>query len=456
MLSQSQRAQARLYQVADGALFALTVGLAYWLRATFPWLDLPELEDFTKYLWLFPLVAVLGPTMLATQGFYEQPRLTPRFSVILIVLRACAFTVLGTILLLFLARAQFARSVIMAVGAFGGLFVYARHEFTQWALRQQPVRRRVLWVGRAADNAQVIASLSGIEREAIETVGEWNPAEQPLTAFVERLHADAINAVVVTLAGIDRADAEAAIAACEREGVEVLVRPGLFQTSPYRLALDEFAGEPVLHLRAQSAPPAQLALKQATDVLLGTVLLVGSLPLWAVIAVAIKLTSPGPVFFRQRRAGLNGRPFTMLKFRSMHAGAEREQAALAERNQLRGPAFKLRQDPRVTRLGRVLRRHSLDELPQLWNVLRGEMSLVGPRPLPVEEVARIADSADRRRLSVKPGMTGLWQISGRSDIADFADWVRLDLTYIDRWSLWLDLKILVATVPVALLGRGAR
>jgi lipopolysaccharide/colanic/teichoic acid biosynthesis glycosyltransferase len=140
----------------------------------------------------------------------------------------------------------------------------------------------------------------------------------------------------------------------------------------------------------------------------------------------------------------------------MTVDAERRRAELATRNEMTGPVFKVRADPRVTRLGRILRRHSLDELPQLLNVLRGEMSLVGPRPLPVEEVARFDDDAHRRRLSVRPGLTCLWQISGRNDIADFEDWVRLDLEYIDQWSLWLDLKILVATVPVMLLGRGGR
>src|SRR5690606_27315247 len=147
------------------------------------------------------------------------------------------------------------------------------------------------------------------------------------------------------------------------------------------------------------------------------------LPVMALLALAIRFTSPGPVIFRQQRAGKNGRTFTMFKFRSMRTGAEEEQSALRERNELHGPAFKLADDPRITPLGRILRRHSLDELPQLWNVLRGEMSLVGPRPLPVAEAEAIAHGADRRRLSVKPGLTGLWQISGRSDLADFADWV---------------------------------
>lgn len=456
MLTHSQQTRSRLAQIADGGLFALALGLGYGLRAGFPWLDLPPLEEFSEYLWLFPLVATLGPLVLSSQGFYESDRLRPRLASVLIVLRSCAFTVLGTILLLFLVRVQVARSVIILVGVFGGLLVYARHELAQWGIRQHPQRRRVLWVGPHEENMRLREALSGLERDALESTGEWDAGQRPIGEFIERLHRDAVNLVVLTLAGLDPDRAERVIAACEREGVEIMVRPGLFRTSPYRLAVDALAGEPVLHLRAQSAAPGELVLKQALDYILAIVLVTGLAPLFLTIAITIKATSRSPVLFRQQRAGLNGQPFTMLKFRSMVPGAEHERTALAERNELKGPVFKLRDDPRVTLVGGFLRRHSLDELPQLWNVLRGEMSLVGPRPLPIEEVARIADSADRRRLSVKPGMTGLWQISGRSDLADFADWVRLDLVYIDQWTLWLDLKILLGTIPVALLGRGGR
>jgi lipopolysaccharide/colanic/teichoic acid biosynthesis glycosyltransferase len=175
-----------------------------------------------------------------------------------------------------------------------------------------------------------------------------------------------------------------------------------------------------------------------------------------VVALTIRLTSPGPVLFRQQRSGLNGRPFTMLKFRSMVTDAEQRKQELASLNEMSGPVFKLTNDPRVTSVGRFLRKWSIDELPQLVNVLRGEMSLVGPRPLPVAEVARFDDLAHRRRLSVRPGLTCLWQISGRNEVRDFKDWVRLDLEYIDNWSLWLDLRILVRTVPAVLTAAGAK
>ena len=146
----------------------------------------------------------------------------------------------------------------------------------------------------------------------------------------------------------------------------------------------------------------------------------------------------------------------MLKFRTMVTDAEQQKAELAAFNEMEGPTFKLTEDPRITPLGRILRKFSIDELPQLWNVVMGEMSLVGPRPLPVDEVKRINDRAHRRRLSVKPGLTCLWQISGRNRISTFGEWVRLDLEYIDNWSLWLDLKILFKTIPVVILGTGAK
>jgi exopolysaccharide biosynthesis polyprenyl glycosylphosphotransferase len=180
------------------------------------------------------------------------------------------------------------------------------------------------------------------------------------------------------------------------------------------------------------------------------------IPVLPLIAVLIKLTSPGPVLFRQQRSGQNGAPFTLYKFRTMITNAEQLKHELEAMNEMSGPVFKVTNDPRITRVGKWLRRYSLDELPQLFNVLRGEMSLVGPRPLPVDEVKRFSDLAHRRRLSVKPGITCLWQISGRNQINDFKDWVRLDLEYIDNWSLWLDLKILLRTLPAVFTATGAK
>jgi lipopolysaccharide/colanic/teichoic acid biosynthesis glycosyltransferase len=198
-----------------------------------------------------------------------------------------------------------------------------------------------------------------------------------------------------------------------------------------------------------------LLVKAAMDKTLAFLGLLLLAPFFLLIAAGIKLTSPGPVIFKQQRAGLHGRPFTMYKFRSMRSGAEMEREELKAFNQMSGPVFKIEKDPRVTGFGAWLRRSSIDEFPQLINVLLGQMSLVGPRPLPVYEVDNFELTAHRRRLSMKPGLTCLWQISGRNTVKDFADWVKLDVQYIDNWSLGLDLSILIRTVPLVLGGKGA-
>ena len=229
-----------------------------------------------------------------------------------------------------------------------------------------------------------------------------------------------------------------------------------FQPQISQTNLDELHGRPVLVFRSAPADSWPRLVKSAMDTVVAALaLLLFSLPL-LLVALAVKLTSQGPVLFRQARCGLNGQPFMMYKFRSMVTDAEQRRDELAKFNEMDGPVFKITHDPRITPIGKWLRKFSVDELPQLYNVLKGDMSLVGPRPLPVDEVKRFDDVAHRRRLSVKPGLTCLWQIQGRSNVTNFKEWVRLDLEYIDNWSLWLDLKIILMTVPVVIRGSGAK
>nr|HPJ71848.1 sugar transferase [bacterium] len=196
-----------------------------------------------------------------------------------------------------------------------------------------------------------------------------------------------------------------------------------------------------------------MLLKRAIDRVGALVMITLLSPLFLAIGFLIKISSPGPVFFSQKRSGLRGRAFKMYKFRTMQVGAENEKARLLNANEMNGPVFKIREDPRITRIGKWLRRFSLDELPQIFNVLKGDMSLVGPRPLPVEE-ARKCDRWEKRRFSIKPGITCLWQISGRN-MLDFPEWMKLDLTYVNNWSLALDFKILARTFGAVISGRGA-
>ena len=279
---------------------------------------------------------------------------------------------------------------------------------------------------------------------------------QPVADLARLLHEHSVNGVILYARHNYFEHVENAIKTCEVEGVDVWLIADFFKTQLSQTSFDKFQGRPVLVFSTTPGPSWERVLKQLLDVLLALFMLVFCALPFAVIALLIRLSSPGPVLFRQQRCGLNGNPFTIYKFRTMATDAEQRQHELAAMNEMSGPVFKIKNDPRITPIGRFLRSDcSLDEFPQLFNVIRGEMSLVGPRPLPVDEVRRFHDVAHRRRLSVKPGLTCLWQVSGRNHVSDFREWVRLDLEYIDNWSLWLDLKILWRTILVVLIGSGA-
>jgi exopolysaccharide biosynthesis polyprenyl glycosylphosphotransferase len=248
---------------------------------------------------------------------------------------------------------------------------------------------------------------------------------------------------------------EEAVQACETEGVEAWIAADFFQTAIARPTFDVLGGKLMLVFHSTPQVSWSLVFKDIFDRIGALLLLLVTMPLWIAAAVGIRLASKGPIFFRQERSGLYGKPFMMWKFRTMHTDAESKRAELESLNEMDGPVFKIKDDPRIFGLGRWLRKTSIDELPQLLNVLWGEMSLVGPRPLPVYEIERIEKHAQRRRLSVKPGLTCLWQVTGRNGIKNFEEWVALDLKYIDNWSLWLDLKILVKTLPAVFRGLGA-
>jgi exopolysaccharide biosynthesis polyprenyl glycosylphosphotransferase len=245
-----------------------------------------------------------------------------------------------------------------------------------------------------------------------------------------------------------------ALGVCEMLGIDLVLPLDLFDLRAAQVVRRSIGGVPAIAFSVHGRHPRwKLAVKRAIDVVGALALLVLTAPLWMILAIAIKLDSPGPVLFVQPRCGRFGRTFPFLKFRTMVVDAEARKAELATQNEISGPVFKMRNDPRVTRVGRILRRTSLDELPQILNVLVGHMSLVGPRPPVPPEVERY-EVDHRGRLGMRPGITGLWQVSGRNEI-EFEEWVKLDREYIENWSLLRDLGILLATVPAVLSGRGA-
>lgn len=244
------------------------------------------------------------------------------------------------------------------------------------------------------------------------------------------------------------------IEAAEEQGVTIRCLPNLFNTKVSVLSTATLGGFPVLEMTARPQEDLRFMAKRTLDVFGGTILLTLTFPVLIVAAIAIKLTSPGPILFVQPRIGYNKRIFNLYKFRTMVVNAEQMQTELEVANEMDGPVFKIQNDPRITRIGRWLRKTSIDELPQLYNVIRGDMSLVGPRPLPVRDYRGFQKDWQRRRFSIRPGLTCLWQVCGRNDI-NFEDWMKLDMQYIDNWSLSGDMKILLQTIPVVLNGRGA-
>jgi exopolysaccharide biosynthesis polyprenyl glycosylphosphotransferase len=262
-----------------------------------------------------------------------------------------------------------------------------------------------------------------------------------------------IDEVIMCVSPAQLSTLRGVVAETELRGINARLVADFVDLSIARTEVGFLNGLPILTFTTLPQRSGEMVVKRVMDL---TVSMLGGIlvaPVLLLVSMFVKLTSRGPVFYRQKRVGVNGRRFTMYKFRTMYQGSDKIVADLRKRNLMTGPVFKVREDPRITPVGRFLRRWTLDEWPQLWNVLRGEMSLVGPRPPLPDEVAEYK-TWQRRRLSMRPGMTGLWQVSGRNEV-DFEEWMQLDLEYIDHWSLLEDLRILAKTVPAVVRGRGA-
>lgn len=464
MLRRDRQMRMQVYQLMDACIFAVSFWLAYEFRASdFVTVTLkqpPIAARFDEFFWHYLVLIPVSPLILEAQGFYDRPLIAPRRHTLLPLFKGCLFISIGLTLALFFSRLTIARFVPIGFGVIAFCLVYLKEEILMLAIKskfaQNQFRRRFILLGTPAETARMREEILRRPESGVEIVSELDLKEVHLERFLQLLHEHSINGVILSTrhAHFDRA--ELVVNACELEGVEAWLVADFFKTSISSTSLDDFYGRPVLVFRSTPESSWQSVIKQVVDVVGACfALLLVALPM-LMVALIIRITSPGPVFFKQMRSGLNGSPFMLYKFRTMGTNAEQVKHELAAMNEMTGPVFKVTNDPRVTPVGKWLRKFSIDELPQLFNVLKGEMSLVGPRPLPVDEIKRINDLAHRRRLSVKPGLTCLWQVSGRNQIKDFSDWVRLDLEYIDNWSLWLDFKILLRTIPAVFCGSGAK
>ncbi len=463
MLGRKQELNLQTLQIADGLLLVVAFWVAHTLRylgADWFIFDKP-IGPFKEFQWLLVVIMPFGPISLELQGFYTNPLEKDAGRSLAQIARA--FFWLG--LLIALAAYFFrldvpSRAVMPMFVVISTTMLLLRERLTLTRFRnrakREDLRESLILVGTPDDIHQLRHTFTAEQIMEMEIVAEIDIEHQPVADLIESLHKYSVSRVIFAGGHSHLHRLQEGIEACEIEGVEAWVVADFIRTAIARPTFDVFGTQPMLVFRTTPDVSWTLMVKSLIDrlgALAGLVLLSWG---FVIATVGIKLTSPGPVIFRQKRAGKNGRPFTMYKFRSMHTDAEMRQSELIAYNQMQGPVFKIDKDPRITAFGKFLRKTSIDEFPQLLNVLKGEMSLVGPRPLPIYEVEQFESTAQRRRLSMKPGLTCLWQISGRNQISSFDEWVKLDLRYIDHWSLWLDLKILCRTLPVVFFGFGAK
>ncbi len=463
MLGRKQEINLQLTELLDSALLAFCLWFGHFLRANLVpmfFSEAVEIPTMDKFYWVIAVVAPFTPIVLEARGFYSNiynktpGRSMRQLAEALVIIGMCiAFC------MVFFKWSVESRAVVVFSVALGALSLLLREAYQREILRKQMAsgrgRERVLIAGEQNDLAAFLASMTSEQRAEIDVVGQIDIMQQPITDLVAALHEHSIRRVLFAAQHVHFSKIEEAVQACETEGVEAWIAADFFQTAIARPTFDVLSGRLMLVFHSTPQASWELLFKGIVDRVGALILLLVSLPLWLVAIIGIRFGSRGSAFFKQERAGHYGKPFTMWKFRTMHQGAEAQRQELEAHNEMDGPVFKITNDPRIFAFGRWLRRTSIDELPQLINVLRGEMSLVGPRPLPVYEIQRIEKHAQRRRLSVKPGLTCLWQVTGRNGIKNFEEWVALDLKYIDNWSFWLDLKILAQTLPAVIRGIGA-
>ena len=460
--------------VAISASFTVATLAVYYASGTLSLVDFLSMRAKVHNFVFFSLFLIGGHVSLVAFGLYKSRRLATRASDILDILKA---TSLGT-LIIWVAGRLF--HFVLLSGLFATIFfastiivLAGSRLLLRWVLHH--VRRSgrnlrfLLIVGtnpRAIRFAREVEARPDLGYKIVGFVdnewagtGEFRQNGYSLVTnfqgFRDFIRENVVDEVVIELPIKSLYQvATRIVGVCEEQGIIVRYLPNLFNPRVARLAAEDLEDHPTIALHSGGHDGLALLIKRSLDACVSVSMIILLSPLLFLIALAIRLSSPGPVLFIQNRVGLNKRHFRLLKFRTMIPGAEKQQAELEALNEMGGPVFKIREDPRITPIGRILRNTSLDELPQLFNVLKGDMSLVGPRPLPLRDYEGFDCDWHRRRLSVRPGITCLWQVEGRNSVS-FERWMELDMQYIDQWSLMLDFTIMARTIPAVLRGTGA-
>jgi exopolysaccharide biosynthesis polyprenyl glycosylphosphotransferase len=481
MLKEKARLVAGIVYVFDLAFVSAAFLAAHFVRGQLaPALGLgqPGLPPIERYLPLLPLVLVIWSVLLWSSGRYRSHRQVPLLAEAGAIVRVCLVGAATFALVIWSLRIDerlfasdhISRSFLALFALFSTAALLSEKlalRLTARLLRERGLNyRTIVVVGTGASAVGIVQSIQahrwwGYRVLGFVDGGEEDGARDPLAqpilgtlADLDALRARVIvDEVIFALPARSLARFENCVIALQEQGTLVRFALDLFPHARARVLTQEIDGVPLVSMAMSPSGPLEMALKRGVDVALSLALLALAWPVLLVVALGIRLTGRGGVFFQQRRCGLNGRQFTLYKFRTMVEGAHERMTEVAHLNEVDGPVFKVRRDPRVTRFGRFLRRFSLDELPQLWNVLRGDMSLVGPRPFVIHEADQIVGWAGRR-LDITPGITGPWQVMGRNDLT-FDEMTTLDYVYVTNWSLWWDIKILIKTIPAVLARKGA-
>lgn len=469
-----RRRFAFVLMITDILLINAAFGVAYYLRYELQWLrdvDPGAYRSFDAYLPFAVVLTLLLLLVYRMDGAYEIRRDSSLVEEAYRITSGTAIAIIIMVAIAFFARPQLnSRLIYVYTGILTPIFlVIARIVFRAWLwrLRGRGIGvDRVLIVGAGEVGRMVMRSVVAQPELGYEIVGflDDDPVKSNATigrlrglgaldSLPQVLESTPLDEVIVALPWHAHRKIVQVVQEVQQANVRPRIVPDLFALTLGRVQLDQINGIPLIGMQPVAITGINLAVKRMLDVLVSILALTLAAPFWLIVPLAIKLDSAGPVLFNQERIGRDGRPFVVHKFRSMVANAEEQKDSLRALNEADGPMFKIKDDPRTTRVGRVLRRTSLDELPQFLNVLKGDMSLVGPRPALPEEVAQY-EEWHKRRLEASPGITGLWQVSGRS-LVGFEEMVLLDTFYCENWSFGLDLKILFRTIPRVILGKGA-
>ena len=469
MHNSSSNDLGRTVLLFDVLLTIATFLLAFWSRNYF---SLESEVDLYSHLFLVPLLLVLQLGFLSYFGGNKSPRDMTLLKYAWSIFRSTAVAVGVLLSLLFFLEIQYVSRLVMIIFAVAECFILTcSRAVVLWdfknSVQSGEKALRIIIIGTRARASELARELKKRMDYGVQIVGFIDPDPActegdeectPILATIDNINEclkkNVVDEVIIAIPRSMLEDVEPIVVACEEEGITLRFMANVFNVQVARMSLAHVGRIPLLTMEPISQDEGQLFAKRVFDFVLTATALPFLMPLFLLVAVAIKIDSPGPVFFIQQRVGLRKHLFPMFKFRSMHVDAEARLAEIEHLNEAEGPIFKIADDPRVTRVGRFIRKTSIDELPQLFNVLRGEMSLVGPRPMSIRDVDLFDKGIQRRRFSVQPGITCLWQISGRSNLP-FHRWLELDLEYIDNWSFLLDLKILLKTIPAVLMSRGA-